>query len=144
MYVRFTIPSHTERTPTGAATGIFHAAWELTEDDRFEDWAYTMLDDEYQWFADHMPVPKELRLGRAICWFRPEAREAISHAWQMAKLVESVGVPVRVYRKVRPGTIVYEDDFQVAALPWRTTFRSTAGFKRSMKDRPGTGGQSRG
>jgi hypothetical protein len=57
-----------------------------------------------------------------VCWFKPEARDAISRVWQMADLVESIGIPVRVYLKHRPGTIVYEDDFQVAALPWRTTF----------------------
>jgi len=67
-------------------------------------------------------VPNNVRGGRALCWFRPEAREVISRAWQMAKLVERAGIPVRVYRKLRPGTVVYEDDFQVAAVPWRSTF----------------------
>ena len=91
---------------------------------RFEDWAFAVLDDDLNWFQEHLPVPNDLRGGRALCWFRPEAREVIARAWQLAKLVESAGIPVRVYRKVRPGTVVYEDDFQIAAVPWRGTFRA--------------------
>ena len=74
-------------------------------------------------FKSTCPAPNNVRGGRALCWFRPEAREAISRAWQMAKLGRGrAGIPVRVYRKARPGTVVYEDDFQVAAVPWRMTF----------------------
>ena len=40
----------------------------------------------------------------------------------MARLVESVGIPVRVYRARDPGLIVYKDDFQVAAVAWRYRF----------------------
>jgi len=80
----------------------------LAVDYRFEDWAFAVLDDDLNWFQEHLPVPNNVRGGRALCWFRPEAREVISRAWQMAKLVESAGIPVRVYRKVRPGTVVYE------------------------------------
>ena len=87
-------------TPDGSATGIFRAVWQLAVDYRFEDWAFAVLDDDLDWFQEHLPVPNNVRGGRALCWFRPEAREVISRAWQMAKLVESAGIPVRVYRKV--------------------------------------------
>jgi hypothetical protein len=122
MYVRFTIPSDTNRPRGSVATGIIHAAWRLAEDHRFAPWAYELLREHIDWYNAHVPVPRDIRLGRAICWFRPEAREAISRAWQIAELVEAIGVSVRVYRKQRPGTIVYEDAFQVTALPWQTTF----------------------
>lgn len=125
MYLRFTVPSDPCR-PTGDFTvpkGIIHAAWNLMEDDRFTDWERNLLIDETDWFNDNVPVGGKVRLGRAVYWFRPEARAAISRAWRIAEIVEGIGVPVRVYRKRRPGTIFYEDDFQVAAVPWRTTFR---------------------
>jgi hypothetical protein len=121
MFVRFTIP-YGERTPTGLATGIFRAAGRLRDADRFNTWQHQLLEEDFDWFNANLPVPTDLRRGRAVCWFKPEARDAISRVWQMADLVESIGIPVRVYLKHRPGTIVYEDDFQVAALPWRTTF----------------------
>jgi hypothetical protein len=59
---------------------------------------------------------------RAVCWFRAEAREAISRMWRLVDLVEGEGVPVRVYRTRRPGVVVYADDLQIAAVPWRDTF----------------------
>ena len=77
MYIRFTIPSYADRTPDGSATGIFRAVWQLAVDYRFEDWAFAVLDDDLDWFQEHLPVPNNVRGGRALCWFRPEAREVI-------------------------------------------------------------------
>jgi hypothetical protein len=122
MYVRFTIPSDPERTPTGSAAGIFRAAGRLRDAARFHAWEHEWLREDFDWFNQHLPVPTDVRLGRAVCWFKPQASEMISRVWRMAALIERTGVAVRVYRNPRPGTIVYEDDFQVAALPWRSTF----------------------
>ena len=47
----------------------------------------------------------------------------------MAALIERVGIAVRVYRKRRAGTIVYEDDFQVSAVPWRTDVREVTALR---------------
>jgi hypothetical protein len=124
MYLRFTVPSDDCRPPGefDISTGIIHAAWNLADGDRFSEWERTLLREETDWFNRHVPVPGAVRLGRAVYWFRPEAREAISHAWRIAALVEGLGLEVRVYRKHRPGTIFYEDHVQVAAVPWRSTF----------------------
>jgi hypothetical protein len=119
MYVRFTIPSDAERLPHGTATGIFRATRRLMDADRFNKWQDDWLNEDFDWFNANLPRPTELRNGRAVCWFRPEAREAISKIWRIARLVESVGVPVRVHRRRDPGLIVYKDDFQVAAVAWR-------------------------
>lgn len=122
MFVRFTIPSDVQRMSFGSAACIFRAAGRLRDAYRFNAWQHQVLEEDFDWFNANLPVPTDLRRGRAVCWFKPEAREAISRVWQIADLIESTGVPVRVYRRPRPGTIVYEDNFQVAALPWRTTF----------------------
>ena len=122
MYVRFTIPSDGERTPTGAAAGIFRATARLRETSRFNAWQHQLLDEDFDWFNQHLPFPTDIRRGRAVCWFKPEAREAISRVWRVVAIIESTGIAVRVYRRQRPGTIVYEDAFQVTAVPWRGTF----------------------
>jgi hypothetical protein len=122
MYLRFTIPSDGERTPTGSAAGIFRAAGRLRDAYRFDTWEHQWLCEDFDWFNEHLPVPTDIRRGHAVCWFKPEARAMISRVWRMAALIERVGIAVRVYRKRRAGTIVYEDDFQVSAVPWRTTF----------------------
>jgi hypothetical protein len=119
MYVRFTIPSDPERQPYGTATGIFRAAGRLVDAYRFNIWQDAVLEEDFAWFNANLPRPTELRSGRAVCWFRPEAGEAISRVWRMAQLIERAGVPVRVLRERDPGLIVYRDDFQVAAVAWR-------------------------
>ena len=48
------------------------------------------------------------------------AREAEDR--RIVDFVEGEGVPVRIYRTRRPGIVVYVDDFQIAAVPWRDTF----------------------
>ncbi len=45
-----------------------------------------------------------------------------SRMWRLVCLVEHEGIPVRVYRTRRPGIVVYSDNLQVAAVPWRDTF----------------------
>jgi hypothetical protein len=40
-----------------------------------------------------------------------------------AGLLDGAGVPVLELRTTRPGYILYEDDFQVVALPFRDTPR---------------------
>jgi hypothetical protein len=119
MYVRFTIPSDPDRPDRRTATGIFHATGTLKDADRFNPWQAELLQEDFEWFNANLPRPTDLHGGRAVCWFRPEARAAISRAWRMAKLVESIGIPVQVFRRRDPGLIVYRDDFQVAAVRWR-------------------------
>jgi hypothetical protein len=125
VYIRFTVPSDPDRPPGefNIPTGIIQAAWTLADDHRFTDWEQSVLSEETDWFNANVPAPGRVSRGRVVYWFRPEAREAISHAWALADLVEGIGVPVRVYLKHRPGTILYEDPFQVAAVPWKITFR---------------------
>ena len=124
MYVRFTVPSDPDRPQPRTFAGIFRAAGRLMDDHRFNIWQDKLLEEDFAWFNATLPRPTELRSGRAVCWFLPEAREAISRAWRIAKLVESIGVPVQVFRRRDPGLIVYRDDFQVAAVRWRGSLRS--------------------
>jgi hypothetical protein len=122
MYVRFTIPSDPERLPNGGALGIFRAARHLADDCRFNVWQEAWLKEDFKWFNNNLRTPDDVRSGRAVSWFRPEARDMISRVWRLAKLIESIGVPVRVLRSRDPGLIVYRDEFQVAAVRWRMAF----------------------
>lgn len=125
MYIRFTVPSDAWRTERRVASGLFHATYRLAEDGRFEEGERLWFREEMKWFNEYLP---SARIGgsewRAVCWFRPTAGEAISRMWRIVDLVEGEGVPVRIYRTDRPGTVVYADDFQIAAVPWRDTFVS--------------------
>jgi hypothetical protein len=50
---------------------------------------------------------------RATTWFVAEAREHVRAAWELAELLSAVGVPIRLIRSAKPGTIVFRDDVQV-------------------------------
>ncbi len=122
MFIRFAVPSDDVRPERRTAAGIFHATYRLARAGRFEEGERLWFEDEMTWFNDYLPAPRPLRDWRAVCWFRDDAGEALSRVWRIVDLVEGEGIPVRVYRTVRPGIIVYCDDFQIAAVPWRDTF----------------------
>ena len=65
---------------------------------------------------------------RAIFWFKADAGEVASRVWELAKIVTRRGVGAEIVKTSRPGYIVYEDNLQVAAIPFRDTFRG--GSKR--------------
>jgi len=122
MYIRFTVPSDARRPERRTAAGLFHATYRLACDGRFEEGERLWFEQELEWFNRFLPGAHVGPHWRAVCWFRPEAGEAISRMWRIVDLVEGEGVPVRVYRTRRPGAVVYEDDLQIAAVPWRDTF----------------------
>jgi hypothetical protein len=102
--------------------GIFHAAIELRDDGRLEAYEEEWLERELRWLRMHLPSPDCLRdegNERAICWFKPEARRAIEKVRGIVALLEAKGVPVEMRTTADPGTVVYEDKWQVVAKPRR-------------------------
>ena len=122
MFIRFAVPSDPFRPERRTATGIFHAAYRLAHAARFEAGERAWFDDEMAWFEAYLPAARTSRDWRAVCWFRGDAGEAISRIWRVVALVEREGVPVVVYRTTRPGVVIYQDRWQIAAVPWRDTF----------------------
>jgi hypothetical protein len=54
----------------------------------------------------------------AISWFKPGAREHISKMRELAALLQAHGLAVQQVHTTRPGYVVYEDEFQVTAIPF--------------------------
>jgi hypothetical protein len=103
---------------------VFQAGYRLRDAGRLD--APRRFDTLLEWFNRHLPVPLRFRrpAGRqahrhAICWFRNEAVEHVGKVRELAALLEQHGVPTRKLRTRRPGYVVYEDRFQVAAVPFR-------------------------
>ena len=122
MFIRFTVPSDVCRPEPRTAAGLFHATYRLAEQGRFEEGERLWFAEEMCWFNEFLRGARVGAHRRAVCWFRGDAGEAISRMWRIVDLVEGHGVPVRVYRTTRPGIVVYSDDLQIAAVPWRDTF----------------------
>lgn len=122
MYFRYVLPVRDPRTR--AEAGLFGRAYDVARDERVPDWLRDALRSELGWFDDRLAVPERLsrrfrRRGtiHGICWFRPEAGEAITRARYAAWLMTEAGVPVSEIRIDDPGERIWQDAMQVVAKP---------------------------
>lgn len=87
------------------------------------------INSQMTWFADHLPVPGRFnrttskgwrrRTARGISWFKPTAHECLDHVHRLVQLLAENGIPIQFRTTARPGYVVYEDDWQVVAEPFR-------------------------
>jgi hypothetical protein len=103
--------------------GVFQAAYDLLERGDVSSEQAGRLKAILVWFERHVTTPDRSKLNeRAIFWFKAMAEETNQHAWKLADLLKEVGIEVEIVKTTRPGYILYEDDHQVAAMPFRDTF----------------------
>lgn len=119
-YVRFVIgrkdeDSHVEQ-------GIFQAAalaveWQtITGSDADE------LNELRAWFSQNLEKPTSFGRGtlrRGICWFKTGSTKHISRIWEMVHILERNGIHVKKIRTDKPGYVIYEDEWQLVAEPFR-------------------------
>jgi hypothetical protein len=119
-YVRFVIgrtdeDSHVEQ-------GIFQAAALALEWQQITGSDADALNELRDWFGDNLNKPTSfgrdtLRLG--ICWFKTGATEQISRVWEMVRILERNGIYVKKIRTDKPGYVIYQDEWQLVAEPFR-------------------------
>ncbi len=84
------------------------------------------LQNLLDWFNAHMPCPDEARRRvlsrRAVFWFRPSAHAYIKKSWELVHLLRLHGLLVEVQKTRSPGSIVYADHYQIAAIPRKGRF----------------------
>ncbi len=120
MYIRFVVPER--HRLTRVESGIFRTIDHVITDKRQPDWLRKTLQAELDWFNTNLPVPNRLwidfkrrRTIYGVCWFRPFAKEAISHARQIQWLMLEAGYLVEEIHTDRPDTILYKDTWQIVA-----------------------------
>jgi hypothetical protein len=115
-YLRFETPYHCH--DSCQPLGIFMAAWHVAERDDLHEWTSGLLREQLDWFSDNLPAPETYWIDRrAIFWFHPQST-MVSHMWQLTVMLRAEGLPVRVRRTDIPGRIVYQDKYQIAAIPF--------------------------
>jgi hypothetical protein len=126
MYIRFVIQKNDE--DSGRRQGIFMAISDLHYSGRLLPHEQTAYDDIYNWFRKHLKKPRRFTRSSkphaksvAIGWFKDNAQEHIAKMFELSQILEAHGVMVEVIRTDRPGYIVYEDPYQVAAEPFNDT-----------------------
>lgn len=116
--------------PYGHRTGIFPSAYKARRENWLAAGRHDELCDLLLWFSDNLPVPDRFSASRrphaehsGISWIRTSASGHMRRLRRIAQLLHGVGVPVQELRTARPGYILYADDFQIVALPFRDTPR---------------------
>ena len=129
MYLRFVMEKPV--STSGAREGIFAAAYDLKRAGRLsaadEDHLTGLLD----WFAQNLTVPKRFnrtrskgyyrRATKGIAWFKSSAATHLEKIRELAELLDRYDAKSEVVKSERPGYVVYEDDHQVIAEPFRDT-----------------------
>jgi hypothetical protein len=126
MFIRFVI--HHVDCDSGRRQGLFQALAELEhsgellmheqkEYERINMWFRRNLKRPHSFSRSSKPHAKNV----AISWFKSEATEHIANMRVFAQILREHGIEVDELKSERPGYIVYEDQFQVAAEPFKDT-----------------------
>ena len=125
-FVRFT--SARPLAHTRADAGIFGPAYCVRRSDHYPQWLRNAVSAEIAWFENNLDAPtrfgvatrRSCRNYAGLCWFRPEARPEIAHAFALAALLREGDIAIGVLETDDPGEIVYRDRAQVVAMPRRS------------------------
>ena len=114
MFVRFVVPyRHPGSEPQRSVLAELHR---LEEEGELLSHEADRFRESENWLARHLPradAPEE-----AVRWLRVTASEPVSCMRALAAILETRGIPVQEMLTNNPGEIVYEDDHQVAAVPF--------------------------
>ncbi len=125
-YIRFVI-SNLDRD-SGKKLGIFQAVSNLEYEGVLLKHEQTQYDEVYKWFRKKLKKPGSFSKSSkphakkvAISWFKDSAKEHISKMYALASILNAHGVHTEMPKTEKPGYVVYEDQFQVAAEPFNET-----------------------
>lgn len=126
MFVRFVvreIDSGSERRQ-----GLFMAAQALERSGALNVQDVEYLNAIRGWFQEHLERPTRFAISsrnhgrrQSLSWFKDTAANHIAKMRELADLLERHGRPVEMLKAKRPGYVLYEDEFQIAAYPFSET-----------------------
>ncbi len=123
MYVRYVISQKNPKSDQ--PNGIFTALYDLESQGELAAHELIWFRELESWFNDHLARPERLAWStrpnapeRTITWLKLSALDHVRRMRELASLLEHKDIPVQELRTDRPGYIVYEDEHQVAALPF--------------------------
>jgi hypothetical protein len=125
MFLRFVIADRDRESHQ--ELGLFHAAGRLRDSDSLSEAEETLLQEVRDWFNINLEKPRRFTSAKppyyrkrqnGISWFKDSAREHINKMREMVVLLEHHDVPVRMIKTTRPNCVVYEEEFQIVAVPF--------------------------
>ena len=128
-YLRFVLIA--KHPDSGLNEGLFRLAYKLIKDPDFDVTDRPVLQEVMGWFDQHLLVPSRFnrssskgyfrRATRGISWFRDTSGECIARMFALKRILEEHGHTVTLIREERIGYVVYEDEHQVVAEPFKDT-----------------------
>ena len=119
-YIRFVVDHKDE--DSHVEQGVFQAVARALEWNTITGHDAAQLNELEAWFGKNLGKPTSLgrdKLRRGICWFKTDATEHISRIWEMVQILERKGIYVKKIRTDNPGYVIYEDEWQLVAEPFR-------------------------
>jgi hypothetical protein len=116
------------KTPCPDSTrrrGVFSAAYALLDSQLLSSADENQLRELLRWFGRNLPVPKKFDTDGAIFWFKSDAGDCARRIWGLVLALRQHSYHVDMFRTRRPGYVVYEDEFQVGAIPFQDTWRGS-------------------
>jgi len=114
-FVRFS--ARDQHEDSGRRRGIFSAAYRALRTHDLDPRLASRLRNELEWFGENLISP-DLDHPHAIFLFKSDARACMKHIWALLHDLREAGVWVEMQTFARPGRAIYEDEQQVAVLPW--------------------------
>jgi len=126
MFIRFVI--HHIDSDSGRRQGLFQALAELERSGELHGYEQLEYERINLWFRRNLMRPHSFSRSTkthakkvAISWFKAEATEHLANMRVFAQILREHDIEVDELKSERPGYIVYEDPFQVAAEPFKDT-----------------------
>ena len=129
MYLRFVMQKPI--SDSAAREGIFAAAYELKRAGRLSSADEHHLAQLLEWFEQNLAVPTRFnrtrskgynrRVPKGIAWFKSSATTYLRRIHELVELLDRYDVRSEIVKSERPGYILYEDDAQIIAEPFRDT-----------------------
>jgi hypothetical protein len=125
MFVRFVTTERHE--DSHQELGVFQSAYRLRDSGVLADYEEVHLQKITEWFDRHLEEPNRFTNAKppyyrkrqnGIAWFKASSREHIGQIRELLAILENYGVRVEMIKTNRPGYVVYEDDFQIVAVPF--------------------------
>ena len=114
-YVRFA--AHALHPESLRRKGLFSLAYEHLNDVELHADERASIQDALGWFEENLKVPR-FDEPRAVFFFRSTPAECMQRIWSLAYALREVGVSVEMQSFANPGRVIYEDEHQVAVVPW--------------------------
>lgn len=106
----------------GVEVGVFVAVDHLRRADRLSESEEELYFDIDDWFNVNLPNPPFYEDGNsigAVTWFKKATSDAmLDRLAPLCEILTKYGVAWTAAESFDPGTIIYEDDFQVGVVPY--------------------------